>query len=282
MRVAVVGARGQLGAAVALECQRQYEVIPFNRSDLDVTDASAVTDALDRARADVIVNCTGYNAVDDAETHPVEALSINGLAVRSMARTARDLGAVLVHYGSDFVFDGRATKPYVETDQPNPQSAYATSKLLGEWFAVDAPRVYVLRVESLFGGVGASSRKGSLYGIVNALKTGRVPKVIGDRTVSPTFVIDAARATLEIVERQAASGLYHCVNGGQPTWLDVAEEAARLLGVEPRFDVVRFNEIKLPAARPKYCALSNAKLAAVGINMPTWQDALRRYILDVK
>src|SRR5262249_25882708 len=138
-----------------------------------------------------------------------------------------------------------------------------------------------LRVESLFGGVAASSRKGSLYGIVSALKTGRVPKVIGDRTVSPTFVIDAARATLEIVERGAASGLYHCVNGGQPTWLDAGGEAARLLGVEPRFDVVRFEDIKLPAARPKYCALSNAKLAAIGVQMPTWQDALHRYIGDL-
>jgi dTDP-4-dehydrorhamnose reductase len=153
-----------------------------------------------------------------------------------MARTARDLGSVLVHYGSDFVFDGGATRPYVETDPPNPQSVYATSKLLGEWFAADYPRGYVLRVESLFGGVGASSRKGSLYGIVNALKTGAVPRVIGDRTVSPTFVIDAARATLDIVERQPGPGLYHCVNGGHPTWLE-GRKRHGLFGVEAKFDV---------------------------------------------
>jgi len=278
MRVAVFGACGQLGAAVVLECQQRHVVIPSDRSSLDVIDHSAVADTIGRPHADVIVNCTCYNAVDDAESHPVEALRLNGLTVRSMARAASELGAVLVHYGSDFVFDGCATRPYVETDPPNPQSAYATSKLLGEWFAADYPRGYVLRVESLFGGVGASSRKGSLYGIVNALRTGAVPRVIGDRTVSPTFVIDAARATLDIVERQPAPGLYHCVNGGHPTWLEVAEEAARLLGVEPRFDVVRLADMKLPAARPKYCALSNAKLTAVGIHIPTWQDALRRYI----
>src|SRR5262249_56427402 len=102
MRVAVLGARGQLGAAVALECQRRHEVIPFNRSELDVTDASAVADAIDRSRADVIVNCTGYNAVDAAETHPVEALAINGLAVPSIARNARHGAAVLAHCRSGF------------------------------------------------------------------------------------------------------------------------------------------------------------------------------------
>jgi dTDP-4-dehydrorhamnose reductase len=98
--------------------------------------------------------------------------------------------------------------------------------------------------------------------------------VFEDRTVSPTSVADCAQATLALLERRAAPGLYHCVNGGSCTWLEFAREAARLLGVPGRFDVVRAADVKLPAPRPTYCALSNAKLAAAGIGMPTWQAAL--------
>ncbi len=279
MRIAVVGARGQLGAAVALECGRRHEVISFDKAALDVTDSVAVTSVIRQSGADVIVNCTGYNAVDAAEDHPIAALQVNGLAVRSLARAAAAQNATLVHFSSDFVFDGTSETPYAETDRPNPQSVYAMSKLIGEWFAVDAPRAYVLRVESLFGAAANHyASKGSLAAIVGALTSGAVPRVIVDRTVSPTFVIDAAQAVRELVERQAPPGLYHCVNSGYATWLVVAEEAARLLGLAPHFNAVRLEDLKLRAARPRYCALSNAKLAAAGIKMPTWQDALRRYI----
>jgi dTDP-4-dehydrorhamnose reductase len=154
---------------------------------------------------------------------------------------------------------------------------YAVSKLLGEWFAADIARAYVLRVESLFGQVpGARRPGGSLQAIVNTLAAGGTARVFEDRTVSPTHVIDAARATRVLVEQRAPVGLYHCVNSGSATWADVGREAARLLGVEPRLDPVRLADVALRAARPRYCALSNAKLAAVGMAMPTWQDALAR------
>ena len=117
-----------------------------------------------------------------------------------------------------------------------------------------------------------------MAGIVVALIQNRVAKVLADRVVSPTFIADAAVATRELLTRDATAGLYHCVNSGHATWLEFASEAARLLAVEPRFEVLRFADVKLPAARPQYCALSNAKLAALGIEMPTWQDALGRYV----
>jgi dTDP-4-dehydrorhamnose reductase len=280
MRFVVVGARGQLGAAMVLECGRAHEVVPFDKAALDVTDSAAVSTAMQQCHPDVIVNCTGYNAVDAAEDHPVDALRINAMAVRSLARAATAVGATLVHFSSDFVFDGNSDVPYAETDQPNPQSVYAMSKLVGEWFAMDAPSAYVVRVESLFGLSANHQPKGSLAGIVASLQSGEAPKVIVDRTVSPTFVVDAARAVCALVERKATPGLYHCVNSGHATWLIVAQEVARLLDREPRFDAVRLEDMKLRATRPRYCALSNAKLAAAGIAMPTWQDALRRYLQD--
>lgn len=279
MRIAVVGARGQLGAAMAHIGEQQHDVVRFDRATLDVTDDGAVRAAMARAKPDAIVNCAGFNAVDAAEAHPVAALQANAFAVRSLARAAAETGAALVQFSSDFVFDGLATAPMTETHPPNPRSAYATSKLLGEWFAADAPVSYVLRVESLFGVAPGGPDKGSLTSIVNGLRAGSVVRVFGDRTVSPTYIDDCAAATLGLLERRAAPGVYHCVNSGFATWHEVGLEAARLLGVEPRFEVVAVAAVSLPAARPQYCALSNAKLsAALGYTLPTWQQALGRYL----
>jgi dTDP-4-dehydrorhamnose reductase len=276
MRIAVTGARGQLGAAIVHEFAR-HEVIPLGRGDLDISDDRAVGAAMERLRPNVIVNCAAYNDVDGSEDHPVDALNVNAFAVRALASSAAAIDATLVHYGTDFVFDGTASTPYTEDDRPNPRSVYAMSKLLGEWFAVDAPRWYVLRVESLFGHVpGAQPAKGSVAGILRKLMAGEEAIVFEDRTVSPTYVVDAARATRQLVEDNAPIGLYHCVNDGCCTWLEFARELARQAGVEARLLPVRMADVRLRAERPLYCALSNRKLASTGVTMPGWQDALRR------
>ena len=282
MRIAIVGAKGQLGAALVNECRSRHDdVTAFDRAELDVRNGRAVADMIDRLRPDVIVNCTGYNTVDAAEDHPVDALALNAFAVRALARAANTRrcgpGALQHRFRLRRRRDPRRAS---ETDPPNPKSVYATSKLLGEWFAADVPRHYVLRVESLFGqAAGGPSPKGQRGGDRRrAASTDASQKCSSDRVVSPTFIVDAAFATRELLERDAAPGLYHCVNSGHATWLEFATEAARLLGVEPRFEILRFADVKLPAARPQYCALSNAKLAALGIQMPSWQDALGRYV----
>jgi dTDP-4-dehydrorhamnose reductase len=279
MRIAVAGARGQLGAAIVHEFASRHEVIPLARGDLDISDDHAVGAMMERLRPDVIINCAAYNDVDGAEDHPVDALNVNAFAVRALAGSAAATDAVFVHYGTDFVFDGTASTPYTEGDRPNPQSVYAVSKLLGEWFAADAPRQYVLRVESLFGHVaGAGPAKGSVAGILKKLTAGEEATVFEDRTVSPTYVVDAARATRQLVERGAPIGLYHCVNAGCCTWLEFARELARQAGVEPRLVAARMADVRLRAQRPLYCALSNQKLVSTGVTMPGWQDALRRYL----
>jgi dTDP-4-dehydrorhamnose reductase len=278
MRIAVVGARGQLGAAVVEACRGRHEALPLDRAALDITRPSMVRDVMARLEPDAIINCAGYNAVDAAEEHPAEALAVNAIAVRTLATEARRVGAALVHYSTDFVFAGLATAPMGEEYPTRPASVYAASKLVGEWFALDAAPAYVLRVESLFGEVAGATPKGSVAAIVTALTRGDRPRVFLDRVVSPTYVFDAAAATLMLLESGADPGLYHCVNSGYATWLEVAEEAARLLAVEPRFEVVRFEDAMFAAVRPKYCALSNAKLRAAGAELPPWQDALARYL----
>lgn len=282
LRMAVVGSRGQLGAAVVHECSGHHEVIALAHEDLDVTADDAVATTMAALGPDVIVNCAAYNDVDGAEDHPIDALNTNSFAVRALARAAADTGATLVHYSTDFVFDGTSTTPYTEEDRPNPRGAYAASKLLGEWFAADAPRTFVLRVESLFGRApGARPAKGSAASLLNTILAGGEARVFEDRTVTPSYVIDAAWATRRLLESDAQPGLYHCVNSGSCTWLEFAQELARQLGVEPRLRPVRLEDVTLRAERPRYCALSNAKLARAGIVMPAWQDAVKRYLQDV-
>jgi dTDP-4-dehydrorhamnose reductase len=283
MRIAVVGARGQLGAAIVHECRSAHEMTAFTHADLDITDGAAVAAAMDRARPQVIINCAGYNEVDGAEDHPVDALNGNAFSVLSLARAAADRGATLVHYSTDFVFDGTGSAPYSEDHPANPRSVYAASKLLGEWFAADAPRAYVLRVESLFGAAPEGRpAKGSVAVILNTMLAGGEVRVFQDRTVSPTYIVDAARATRRLFEANVAAGLYHCVNSGHCTWLEFARELARQLGVDARLIPVSMADVPMRAARPQYCALSNQKLVAAGIDMPTWQDALTRYLQNVR
>jgi dTDP-4-dehydrorhamnose reductase len=276
MRVLVAGAAGQLGGAIVQAFTPLHDVTGLTREQLDVSDARAVTAAVSQARPEVIINCSANNQVDAAEDAPLPALEANAWGPRLLARAAADTGAMLVHYSTDFVFDGDATQPYTETDAPRPRSTYGMSKLLGEWFAAGAGRHYVLRVESLFGGPRAKS---SIDVLLNAIVNGDEARAFSDRVVSPSYVEDVATATLALVTQAAPFGLYHCVNTGSATWLDVAHELARLAGrPDARIRAVSVADVKLRASRPTYAALSNAKLRAAGVDMPTWQDAVGRYV----
>jgi dTDP-4-dehydrorhamnose reductase len=277
-RVLVTGASGQL-AAFIVQAFADREVVALTRSSLDVTDPDAVARAVTETAPDLIVNCAAFNDVDGAEDRASEALAINALAVRTLARAAEAAGAALVHYSSDFVLNGDRAEPHDEDERPAPRGVYASSKLLGEWFALEAPRAYVLRVESLFGSPsGWTGRRGTLDHIVDGIQQGRDVRVFTDRIVSPSYSRDVAAATRHVVTSAAPTGLYHCVNDGHASWYDVAREAAAILGIEPRLVPVTVDQMPLRAPRPRYCALSTRKLAATGFTMPTWRDALRRWL----
>jgi len=274
MKVLVTGAGGQLAAATIDGYAGIAEVRPLSHAELDITDVKAVQQEISSFRPDIIINCAAYNRVDQAEQEPIPALNVNALGVRTLARAAASAGATVVHYSTDFVFDGQTDRPYVEDDPPNPQSIYAASKLLGEWFARDAPRAFVLRVESLFGGRVTG---GSIDRIVEAIAEGGETRAFVDRTVSPSYVTDVAAATRALLER-GEPGLYHCVGSGYCTWHELALEIARQLQCAARVVPISVNDLSLPARRPQFAALSNAKLLRAGIPMPSWQDALSRHL----
>ena len=277
MNVVVTGASGQLGAAtVSAWTAAGHSVTGFIRSELDITRPDEVRRVIGAIRPDLIINCAADNRVDAAETTPLPPLAGNAWAVATLARLSAELDATFIHYGTDFVFDGVTDLPYTEEDAPNPRSVYGMTKALGEMLATDAPRHYVLRVESLFGGHTARSSLDRLWSLMEA---GQPATAFSDRIVSPSFVEDVTTATRALVERCAPVGLYHCVNTGHASWFEVVDHM-RQLGGFPRslLTAGRAADANLPAPRPMFAALSNQKLRDNGVAMPDWRDAIARYV----
>jgi dTDP-4-dehydrorhamnose reductase len=276
LKIIVTGACGQLGSCIATHLSSSHDVLALGHPDLDITDECAVRTRIVNDRPDAVINCAAYNDVDAAEAAPLDALRLNGIAVSVLGRAVRSVGAVLVHFSSDYVFDGSASTPYTEESRPHPRSVYGISKLAGEWLARDAERFYVLRVASLFG--GNRSGRSALESIVQALLNGQDVRALSDRTVSATYVEDVARAVESMLTRSVPAGLYHCVNAGMATWVEIAYEVARLLRLEPRVVATTTHSVEGQAPRPRFTPMSTQKLASFGIDMPSWQNALARYL----
>lgn len=274
--IVITGAAGQLGRALLTAFAGEWPTVGLSRSDLDITRPDHVVSTIESLQPQAIVNCAAANAVDRAEDEQEEAFSVNALAVANLARAAAATGATLVHFSSDFVFDGETDRPYREEDVPRPGGVYAASKLVGEWLARDVDDHYVLRVASLFG--GEYRLKGSVDRIVEALAAGQSAPVFVDRVVSPSYVFDVAAATAFLLRHRPAGGLYHCVNTGWCTWLELGEEIASQLRTSGSLRPIRMSELPLKAPRPRYCALSNERLRRAGFAMPTWQSALERHL----
>ncbi len=275
LRIVVTGAGGQLGKVLARDLQKDHEVFGLTRETLDVTDRSAIGERVAKLRPGVIVNCAAYNDVDGAEESPKLAFATNGLGVGALADAAAAADAVLVHFGSDYVFDGKATRPYTEKDLPNPLSFYGASKLLGEILAPRAPKHYVLRVESLFGGEGRTSSIGRM---ADMLAKGEPVKAFYDRTVTPSYVDDVSRVVQRLLEKRLPFGLYHCVSSGVTTWHELAMELARMMGSKAPISATSLDKAGLKAPRPRNCALSNNKLADLGLELPDWRGAVYRFV----
>ncbi|MBI4126441.1 MAG: dTDP-4-dehydrorhamnose reductase [Deltaproteobacteria bacterium] len=275
MKILVMGANGQLGSDL-----KKFEIIPFTRRDVDVSDFKTLHTALKSVTFDVLVNCASYNRVNDAEGHAEEAFRINASAVGEMAVACRKKRARFVHVSTDFVFDGATTKPYVESDATGPINVYGASKCMGETLArLYGGDVITLRVASLFGVAGSSGKGGNFVETMMRLgkETGRLT-VVNDITMSPTSTHDVARMIVTLLERGAAAGTYHAVNSGQATWYDFACEIIRRAHINADVIPVTSAEYPTRARRPLFSALDNTKITGVVGAIPHWTEALDRYL----
>ena len=277
MRIVVTGAGGQLGQAMVRRLAERHTVTALARADLDIADATAV----DARRRSACIRTRSSTAPPTTPstvpktTCPRRSTGTRSACSRSPARP-RGEGATLVHYSTDFVFDGTASRPYVEDAPVAPLSVYGQSKLLGEWLARDAPRRYVLRVESLFGGPlpREQHRQDHRPRFAPAMKRACSWIASCRRASSRTSVA----ATAGVARAPGRTRPLSLREQRRDDWHELARGHRGLLGVQPRLVPVRLADVPLRAPRPRYCALSNAKLAAAGVPMPTWQDALSRYL----
>jgi dTDP-4-dehydrorhamnose reductase len=280
-RVAIFGSAGQLGVELVREfASRGHDVIGLTRAQVDITDATAVERRLTEVDPAVILNAAAYNQVDVAENEPQAAFLVNGLAVRNIAIASRQLDAVFVHFSTDYVFDGEARRPYAEEDPTHPLGAYAVSKLAGELYArAYLETLLIIRTSGVFGPGGLNTARGNFIELMLRLATtGTAIRVVEGHLASPTYAPALAARTADLVER-GASGLFH-IGGGTPvSWFDYARMIFSLAGMEPELRATNEREYRTAARRPKYSALSNAKMEAFGLApMPPLEEAVRSYL----
>ncbi|MBK5267923.1 MAG: dTDP-4-dehydrorhamnose reductase [Acidimicrobiia bacterium] len=264
--IAVTGATGQLGSAFL---RLLPDAAGLTRADLDLTRPDLLRERLDRLHCDTLINCAAYTAVDQAETDEPTAEAVNARSVEVMARWAADRSARLVTYSTDYVFDGTKSGAYVESDLPNPQSAYGRTKLLGEQVATQAnPDCLVVRTSWVISGTHPS-----FVSTILRLVRERPISVVDDQHGSPTLADDLASHTLRLLDI-AATGLVHATNEGATTWFHLAQAAAELAGIEPdRISPCTTAEFPRPAPRPANSLLVSERYPDVG-PMPPWRESL--------
>jgi dTDP-4-dehydrorhamnose reductase len=282
-RAVVFGASGQLGVELVRELKsRQYEVGAWDRAHADITDPAAVEKALAGFDAEVVLNAAAYNQVDVAEKEPQAAFLVNALAVRNLALACRQIDARLVHFSTDYVFDGTATRPYVEEDPTHPLGAYAVSKLAGEIYAqAYLDKALIVRTSGVFGPGGLATARGNFVEIMLRLAGSKQPiRIVEDHFASPTFAPFLAARTADLLER-GQSGIFHAGGGTPISWFDFAQIIFEVAGLQPALHRTSEREYRTPARRPKYSALSNAKLERTGIEpMPPLRQAVEDYFRE--
>jgi dTDP-4-dehydrorhamnose reductase len=275
MKVMIFGASGLLGQALVREWSGD-EIVALSSRDADIRDAKAVQNIVDSKRPDLIVLSAAYTDVDGCESKPDQAFAVNRDGAVNVANAAQQSGARLIFISSDYVFDGKKTVPYEISDPRNPQSVYGRSKAEAEVRLLQVlPDCCIARTSWLFG-VGGKCFPDT---ILKLAATRPTLDVVDDQRGSPTYVVDLARAIAELC-RKRARGIVHVNNAGDCTWFEFACEIVKDAGLSCEVRPVSSQQMARPAPRPAYSVLSPASLHQYGIEMPTWQDALQRYLAE--
>ena len=276
MKVMILGASGQLAREFQRQWRGRYDLAVMTVSDLDVSRIESVRNMVSDIAPDVLVNCAAYNSVDEAEKHPSDAFRVNALGPKNLAIAANDRGIPLVHFSTDYIFDGKLDRHYIEYDKPDPLGIYGRSKLAGELAVKDHTcRFYIVRVAWLAG------RKGRNF-VETMLELGADRKnlnVVNDQIGTPTFCPDVVRHVEKLLKSEQY-GIYHMTGKGECTWYEYAKEIFRLAGMDHvSIEPVSTEEFARPASRPAYCVLDNMMLRlTVGDDMPPWQEGLEAYM----
>lgn len=254
-----------------------HEILAWDREECDITDKEEIQTKIREQKPDVIINAAAYNNVDKAEEEKDVADKLNGYSVGYLAEVAKEIGAVMVHYSTEYVFNGENKDGYKEDDRPDPISVYGTSKYLGELeLAKFTDKYYLIRLSRLFGkmGSGEGVKKSFIDIMVELSKTKDELDVVDEEVSSPTYASDLARLTRNIIEGDYAYGIYHGANRGACTWYGFAQDIFKIIEKNVKLNPVDGSKFPRPAKRPAYAVLLNTKLPEAR----TWQEALWEYL----
>jgi dTDP-4-dehydrorhamnose reductase len=276
MKILITGANGQL-AREFQESLKDYdhEVISLDRTSLDISNPDSVKEAFSRHNPDTVLNCAAYNFVDKAEEDFDTAYKVNTLGVRNLTFACKRNNALLVHYSSDYVFDGKKEDFYTEEDETGPVNNYGKTKLLGEKFLVEeADKFLLFRVSWVFG----EGKQNFLYKLVEWAKKNKVLRVVYDQISVPTYTKDIVNSTILAVEK-GLRGVYHLTNSGYASRYEVAHYFLERLGMDSLVLPVSSDYFPSPAKRPFFSAMSNRKLSNdLNVAMPDWKVGIERYM----
>lgn len=274
MKILLLGKSGLLGQALYKTLSGFYEIYAPDHKKCDITDPKMLEKQVANANPDIIINGTGYTAVDDSETHKEEAFKLNSSAVKNLALISASKNIPLMHFSTDYVFDGEKSDGYTETDSPSPVSVYGASKAEGEKELMkNADKFWLIRTAWLYGPGG----KNFVDTIINFARKneGKPLKIVNDQIGNPTLSLDLAQAVLALLKGKSY-GIYHIVNGGVCSWYEFAQEIFKILGIPQKIIPISSSELNRPAKRPKYSILKSSKVP----ELRHWKEALSSYLKE--
>ena len=279
MKIIIIGASGMLGqelVKVFENGEQNNELLKWGRAELDISNEEQVLERIVNESPDLVINSAAYNDVDGCETNFEIAKAVNGDGPVNIARACQKVGAIFIHYGTDYVFAGDKKEGYTENDQAVPISKYGQSKLMGEKALQENDKTYVIRTSRLYGHPALSEgAKKSFVDVMLKLAEDRDKLDIVDEEYSnPTYVLDLAQQTKVLLDGDYKYGLYHGVNEGACTWADFARETFRIAGKNVIINKVGSDKFPRPAKRPAYSSLINTKLP----KSRKWEEALKDYL----
>jgi len=279
MKIALIGANGQLGSDLSKKLDSDTTSV-LNYPGFDITKPKSMVDVLKKINPAVVINTASFNRVDECEEHPQQAIEINTSAVRTVSKVCSDMGATLVHFSTDYVFDGRTSKPYTEKDTPNPLSVYGQTKLDGEKFVCGLlDKYFLIRTCGLFGEAGCWGKGYNFVdAMVRASEENQSIRIVNDQTVTPTSTAELAEKVIELIQTREF-GLFHMTNEGQCTWYEFAQTIFELIGRDMDLIPVGSKEYGAAAVRPSYSVLDNWKARSIGLTpFSHWTKALEDYM----
>jgi dTDP-4-dehydrorhamnose reductase len=281
MRILLIGANGQLGSDIVRN-NPGHELISPSKHDFDITSGEKIRETLREANVDWVVNTAAFHNVMKCEEQPELAFALNCTAVRNLAEACQDLDVQFMTFSTDYVFGGEKRAPYAEEDSPRPLQIYGISKLAGELaaLAVAPEHVTIVRTCGLYGESGAASKGGNFVDSrVADGRRGGVLEIASEQVVCPTSTYDLSKAVHALIgSRARPSGIYHLVNRGECSWFEFTAAIFDHLGISMELHPVDRGGRSGPVRRPTYSVLSNERARLLGIELPTWQDALKRYL----